>query len=144
MKQGGGAPSGAAIGFFQVSELELGYPCPQLWGVSAGTDAAGFVRAMRELSLGPIQPQETAVSGYPALYIEFTGPTPVERCDDMTLWRTHGGGARGFFGDAELNRVWVVDVEGERLVVNTLHYPGTSAEDIAELEAIVESIRIRP
>ena len=37
--------------------------------------------------------------------------------------------------------VYVVDVAGKRLAVVARHQPGSSAEDIAELEAIVDSIR---
>jgi hypothetical protein len=34
----------------------------------------------------------------------------------------------------QLNVVYIVDVNGDRLVIDTWHMPGTSAADLAELE----------
>lgn len=44
----------------------------------------------------------------------------------------------------QLNVVYIVDVNGERLVIDTWHMPGTSAADLAELDAILASMRIGP
>ena len=38
--------------------------------------------------------------------------------------------------------LWILDVNGLRVIVQTYTFPGTSEEDRAELEAIVESIQI--
>ncbi len=43
-----------------------------------------------------------------------------------------------------MNVVYIVDVNGERLVIHTWHMAGTSAADVAELDAIVASMRIAP
>ena len=40
--------------------------------------------------------------------------------------------------------LYVVDVDGRRLVVVARHYPDSSMEDRAELQAIVDSIVIEP
>ena len=44
----------------------------------------------------------------------------------------------------QLNVAYIVDVNGERLVIDTWHMPGTSAADLAELDAILASMRIAP
>ena len=40
--------------------------------------------------------------------------------------------------------LWILDVAGTRVVVQAMDYPGTSAQRRAELEAMVDSIRIEP
>ena len=40
--------------------------------------------------------------------------------------------------------VYVVDVDGERLVLDAFHYPGTAEADLAALQAVVDSIQIDP
>ena len=40
--------------------------------------------------------------------------------------------------------LWILDVDGIRVVVQTNDYAGTSAENRAELQAIVDSIQIEP
>ena len=44
----------------------------------------------------------------------------------------------------QLNEVDIVDVGGDRLVIDTWHMPGTSAADLAELKSILASLRIEP
>ena len=41
-------------------------------------------------------------------------------------------------------KIWVIDVEGLRMIVLTEQFPGTPADITAELEAMVESIRFVP
>ena len=43
-----------------------------------------------------------------------------------------------------IDTVYVVDVNGKRVVIVARHYPGTSATDLAELQAIVDSVQIEP
>jgi hypothetical protein len=43
-----------------------------------------------------------------------------------------------------LNVVYIVDVDGARLIIDTWHMPDTSAADLAELESILASLRIEP
>jgi hypothetical protein len=40
--------------------------------------------------------------------------------------------------------LWILDVDGIRVVVQTADFAGTSAGDRAELQAIVDSIQIEP
>ena len=44
----------------------------------------------------------------------------------------------------QLNVTYIVDVNGKRLIIDTWHMPGTSAADVAELDAILASMRIEP
>ena len=40
--------------------------------------------------------------------------------------------------------LWILDIEGDRLVIFSTDFPGTSAADRAEQQAIVDSMRIEP
>jgi hypothetical protein len=72
----------------------------------------------------------------------------VDRCSDgkFLRWTTdpdlQPGGGRYNQGPGQFDRLWILDVEGVRLVVSASFYPETSAEDRAELWQIVESVRI--
>ena len=44
----------------------------------------------------------------------------------------------------ETDVVYAADVAGNRVVLVATHLPGTTPQDLAELEAIVESIQIEP
>ena len=39
---------------------------------------------------------------------------------------------------------WILDVEGTRLLIETNWSPASPAEDVAEMRAILDSIRIEP
>ena len=40
--------------------------------------------------------------------------------------------------------LWILDVDGVRVVIQSMDYPDTPAEQQAELQAIVDSIQIEP
>jgi hypothetical protein len=39
--------------------------------------------------------------------------------------------------------LWVVDVYGTRVIIDATFYDGTSAADMAEIQAILDSIRFK-
>ncbi|MFI5262664.1 MAG: hypothetical protein ACHQZR_08950, partial [Candidatus Limnocylindrales bacterium] len=43
-----------------------------------------------------------------------------------------------------IDDVYVVDIAGRRMVAVARYYPGSSAADKAELQAVVDSIQIEP
>ena len=44
----------------------------------------------------------------------------------------------------ERDQVWILDVEGTRLVIDAASFEGTSEADVAEMRMIVESLTIEP
>ena len=50
----------------------------------------------------------------------------------------------GFAGPGSHDRVLILDVDGVRLVLDAIDFPGARAGDRAELQAIVDSIQIEP
>jgi hypothetical protein len=47
-------------------------------------------------------------------------------------------------GPGQVDEVWILDVEGERLVIDAWWFPQTSADERVKVIDIVESIRIHP
>jgi hypothetical protein len=94
---------------------------------------------------------DTTVAGYPAKRIELTvSPTlDTASCTDGNLryWPDPGP---DFSGGSCCNRagnidaIYGVDIAGQRMVIVARHYPGASAQNLAELQSIVDSIRITP
>ncbi len=47
-------------------------------------------------------------------------------------------------GPSQRWHLWVLDVDGARVVIQAMDYPGTPEARRAELQAIVDSIKIQP
>ena len=92
------------------------------------------------------EPIDTSVGGVDGRYVELVGPFPG--CTEPTLWQTPDGSCRCMESRVERNRLWIVDVDGTRLVVNALDIPasdgvtGTSPAVLVELQEMVDSLQI--
>ena len=89
-------------------------------------------------------PEEITLAGYPAKRLVVK--LPENRCPDgpegRFLWQDRSGPGFSVLSGGT-GRIDVVDVDGLRLVI-TSSYRGASSEDLAELDAIVDSIDIEP
>ncbi len=78
-----------------------------------------------------------------------TGDAEFEGCDaeryeglrSFVSWLGNGEGQRCQQVAGQVDMLWILDVDGQRLLVDATYSPGTSAADHAELTAIVESLR---
>jgi hypothetical protein len=83
-------------------------------------------------------PQPVTLAGHRGLYVEVTSPRDISRCAKYPgLWREP---ERGIYGDGQVDLVWILDVDGQRLVVNAAYSPKSSASDIDKLTSMVESL----
>jgi hypothetical protein len=64
--------------------------------------------------------------------------------DAFVSWRVGPTGVRGYQGPHQAMEFWILDVDGRRLLIETTRFPESSASDVAELEQLVDSIRIEP
>ena len=165
-------PDGMALGFVDVSSIEsdpcdwFGSANDIAVGPSAADLATALSDQAAELSgeaaYTVSAPTDVSLGGYSGKYLEVTMPTevfavsdPSATTSDPALAPGCGGdqatyriwdGRRGFNiyiqGPANRWQMWILDVERERVVVLAHDFPATSAEDRAELQAIVDSIRI--
>ena len=93
-------------------------------------------------------PTALTVDGYPAKRVDVTVTADIAQClpagEGFWLWAAPGGDRRFVQGANELNVIYIVEVDGERLTFNGRIPAGVSAADRAELEAIIASIDIQP
>jgi hypothetical protein len=106
-------------------------------------------------------PQDVSIYGHGGTHLELTVPNlPFEGeapdglfvgCTDGKLksWvaaiDTEPGDAYyGYTGPGYTEEFWILDVEGTRLMIVAERSPGSPSEDLEELRAILDSIRIEP
>jgi hypothetical protein len=104
-------------------------------------------------------PEDVTIYGYRGKHLELTVPDlPVEGSGDDRRFTGCGDGnleswiapnlGGAFFGyNAEPGRTevfWILDVDGTRLVIEANWSPASPREDVAEMRAILDSIRIEP
>lgn len=98
-------------------------------------------------------PEDVTVYGYSGKHLELTVPDmSFDRCDDRDLrsWIAPmdtaevGDAFYGYTGPGYREEFWILDVEGTRLMIAAELSPGSPSEDLAELLAVLDSIRIEP
>jgi hypothetical protein len=95
-------------------------------------------------------PTDVTVDGFAGAYMERRVPARTELSDcDGAQFRVYldGRGSSGgerYLVPGELQRLWILDIEGVPLVIDASLNPGTSAQVRAELLQMVESIQIDP
>jgi hypothetical protein len=88
--------------------------------------------------LDATDPVDVTVGGYPGTYLELQGPADRTDCMYFQAW----GPTFYAQGDSNHQPIWVVDVDGIRVVIHGSEFPDTDSARSAELRAIVESMRI--
>jgi len=97
--------------------------------------------------VGPIRrsgPTDVKLGGYPAkeFILTYDLSAPCGGPEGRLLWENATGSGFGLLKNGTAT-IYVVDVNGDRLVIAS-HYRGASAEDIAQLDAIIASMDIEP
>ncbi len=96
-------------------------------------------------------PVDITVDGYTGKRVEYTLPdyNAPPACGvegKFALWTVDDGTQLepNFWGQGPLrqNRQWIIDVDGTRLVINEWHKPGTTPDQLAEMDQLVASIQI--
>ena len=143
VRNGGEPPSGAAVSYWTVDNL-VADPCHPEGGLLEPRLAGSVEDLAESLTQVPgyqvTEPQPVSVDGFEGLYLEMRSPTDTSECTDgvLKLWETAG---RQFGqGPEQENLVWIVDVDGVRLVIVASHFAGTADETVAELRQIVSSV----
>ena len=146
-------PSGVTLGFYSVANL-FAETCGvegRMVDPPVGPTVEDLVAGLRLISADKDSTGYHASAGTPASIDGHVG----QRIDltlmlfmcpfrEAHLWQTPSGSIRTPAGEEELSTLWIVDVAGERLVVDATRYPGTSQEHLDELMAVVDSIEVEP
>lgn len=138
-------PNGAAVLFFRPNRL-FSEPCRPADDEAAGDILIGpsvddFVSALVDHpSLDVTAPVDIMLAGYSGKYLDLKVPDDIGECDSYRPLDSHiyaqGPGHRW--------HMWVLDVGGLRVLIESSDYAGTPAHRLAEAQAILTSIEITP
>lgn len=116
---------------------------PEIGGTVQDLAAALGAQERSEVS----EPVSVSLGDHDGLYLELRVPSglDIETCDEpgrYFVWQGKPGDAHHQLNEAgALERIWILDVEGQRVVLTAISTPGVPEEKVEELEAIVESAR---
>jgi hypothetical protein len=122
--------------------------------LTVGPSVPDLVTALREQP-GPrtSDPVETMLGGYPAVRIDFRVPKGYDlgTCrlaedgiDGFQVWQSVPADKYFVLGPDAFYSAYLLDVEGQRQVFLASYLSATSSRDRAELQQVLDSIRIEP
>ena len=133
--------SEARLAFGEVDNIYAD-PCQPALGVldpAPGPTVDDFASALAAIPGVAATTADAEISGFRARYVELDVPEAFGDC-------IPDGGEALLNADhpfePAIHRFWVVDVEGDRIVIHSVTRPGTLARRVEELEGIVGSIQI--
>jgi hypothetical protein len=90
---------------------------------------------------GDAMPMDVSIDGYRGQMIELSVPSDIRFADcDGGEFRSWEG--RYQQGPGQIDQIYILDVGGRRVVIDTFFMPGTSEADRAERQAIVDSMHL--
>jgi len=113
-----------------------------------GPSVADLANALAAQQLrASTDPVPVTVGGYDGLYVELSVPDDVDdsACadSDFSLWPGRGqSDVRVILGQVDM--VWIVDVDGQRITFDAVHTPDLSPDKVAELKNIVTTATFTP
>lgn len=92
-------------------------------------------------------PVDVEVDGYFGKQLTLTAPASFEGCtlspDGYVVWQLPLGTKYSFVA-GQRSRLWILQVNSERLVIDVPEVPGQSAQEKADAQALFDSIQIAP
>ncbi len=156
MNEAGGASR--SISFWDVGMVPRN-PCHPIGNlVDPGPTVDGLVTALEDQSMRhATAPTDVTIAGYQGKYLEWsvpadlrvTGDSDFSGCDvqsdghrNFESWEGNGGvGQRWQQMAGQIDQLWILNVNGRRLVVDASHSPNTTQAQINEEDGVVSSIR---
>ena len=130
-------------------DLEEVYTDPCDWSTNlidppVGPTVDDLTNALASQSMrGDPVPNDVVIDGYRGKVLEMSVPDDIVFADcDLGEFRSWNG--RFHQGPGQRDDVYILDIEGERLVLVVHHMPGASEDDLAELQRVFESIDLQP
>jgi hypothetical protein len=111
--------------------------------IVVGPTVDDFANAIAEHPLlDATTPVDVTLAGYSGKFIDLELPADIDQCLEGQFWPYEPGTYA--HGPSQLWHLWILDVGGIRVLVQSMDYAHLSAERRAELQAIVDSITIEP
>ena len=147
--EGAGPPGGRGLGFWVVDEVFMD-PCQWNRGFFdplVGPTVDDLTAAFKEqVGAGASSPEPVELAGYTGKEMRLQVPESIDldRCwnTEFHLWTARPTGGRYVQGPGQIDMLWILDVDGTRLVIDAGYFPATSSEDREELMDVVQSVRI--
>jgi hypothetical protein len=156
--RGNELPFPIAVSFWDVDKV---YPTPCDWAakpmIDPGPDTDGLAATLAKQPLrSATAPADIVLAGFRGKYLELSVPTDIDfdearkdqalfpPCDEATFqsWTASGWASDRYQQrPGQVDQIWILDVDGERLVIDAWYLAEATPEDRAELERVVESIR---
>ena len=95
------------------------------------------------------RPRPVTIDGYSGLYLEVTTPRELSRlagcnASEYALWNNADGDFYRTSVPAAINRFWILDLNGQRIVMCAVTTPSEDAAAITEVVGIAESTHFLP
>jgi hypothetical protein len=141
---GTAAPQGMRLQFLRGGWL-FSDPCRTVDArpdIRVGPTASDFADALAaHPRLDVTTPVPVTLGGYRGKYLDLQVPSDIAACT-----KGYHPWAPAYYapGPAQRWHIWSLDVDGVRVVILSEDFAGTSALDVAEMRAIIESIQINP
>ena len=144
---GNESPDGMAVRFYQAANLFV-HPLSRADGLltpPVGPSVDDLVNAMVNHPDWTVTGHGAVmVDGYTGQVVHVTLPAGTSDATPFYLFRDATEGEEWGWAPGQLFDIYVVDVGGERLVVDAFHYAGTTAADLAAQSAVIDSIQLTP
>lgn len=140
-----------AVQFWDVDQV-YGHPCQ--WSgtlFQPGPTVDHLAEALVDIPLrNAAQPIDVTLDGYAGKYLEWSVPAGIDfaDCDAgggehyFESWTGNGWATDRYHqGPGQVDRLWILDIDGARLVIDAFSMPFATTEERAELLAVVESIK---
>jgi hypothetical protein len=96
------------------------------------------------------EPVPVTIGGHRGLFVQLSVPDRIDvtECADgrFDSWSEDGSAdpARWQQGPGQVDMVWILDVDGDRLAIAAAHGPGATGEEVEELRRIATTTRFVP
>jgi hypothetical protein len=138
------APRGMRLQFLRGGWL-FSDPCRKVDArpeIRVGPTANDFANALADHPLLDVTtPVPVTLGGFKGKYLDLHVPSNIADC---TVGYHPWAPAYYAPGSNQRWHIWSLNVDGVRVVIVSEDFPGTSAQDLAEMRAIIESIQINP
>ena len=138
-------PPGLALVFVDVDNVyaDACHPTRGLLDPPLGPTVDDLVTALAgQTATDATAPTDVTISGYKGKHFEYTNTGKGPGCETITRWPSQRGDRFALPG--EHDELWILDVDGTRLVIDLASFVTTSDADIAEARAIVAGLQIQP
>jgi len=141
--------------FLGVWPVENVYADPCLWDGTlldppVGPTVEDLASALAEQPQRDATSTDVTMDGYAGTLVTMSVPADINlsNCDGgmFASWSEAGSDSPSRFAQrpGQIDVIYILDVEGTRVVIDGSYLPSTSATDVAEFEEIIASIDIQP